>query len=419
MIETILQKYRFLEDRLPASSEQRLVILTGARQTGKTTLARASYPDLRYINLDAPENRDFVRNVRTTAWAESVGNAILDEAQKEPAVFEKVKFNFDEGSIHFTILLGSSQILLLKKIRESLAGRAFIYELFPLMLSEIAATDSQPNPPLIAKILNSKKPAEILNSLQGKLLPEKEEATLSALEYMLNWGGMPGLLTLSDADKRHWLRSYGFTYLERDLGDLARLDDLSPFRELQRLAALRSGQILSFSELARDAAISTTTSRRYLEYLKLSYQTFLLRPYRKNLTSAVIKTPKLYWLDIGILRQLQGNWGIAAGPLFETFVVSEIYKWLRCSSADIEPYFYRTRSGLEVDLLLQTRYGILGIEIKSSRRVGARDVRGLRSLAETLKSHWAAGLVVTQGNTIEVLDSQHKIWSIPVHRLLS
>jgi predicted AAA+ superfamily ATPase len=104
--------------------------MTGARQTGKTTLARETYPELRYVNLDAPENRDFVRAVRSMSWGKTLGAASLDEAQKEPAVFDKVKYSFDEGDINFSVLLGSSQILLLKRIRETLAGRAFFTSFF-------------------------------------------------------------------------------------------------------------------------------------------------------------------------------------------------------------------------------------------------------------------------------------------------
>jgi len=110
-----------------------LVVITGARQTGKTTLARHVYSQLRHVSLDAPENRDALRELSTAAWAETVGEAVIDEAQKEPSVFDKVKYSFDDGKISFTVLTGSSQILLLQKIRESLAGRAFSYEMWPLM----------------------------------------------------------------------------------------------------------------------------------------------------------------------------------------------------------------------------------------------------------------------------------------------
>jgi predicted AAA+ superfamily ATPase len=392
--------------------------MTGARQTGKTTLARETYPELRYVNLDAPENRDFVRAVRSMSWGKTLGAAILDEAQKEPAVFDKVKYSFDEGDINFSVLLGSSQILLLKRIRETLAGRAFFYELFPLMLSEIAAQDKPAPTPLISKLLAASDCNALLQGEPAIRLPDDDEPALAALDYMLAWGGMPGLLPLSEADRREWLQSYGYTYLERDLADLARLDDLQPFREFQRLTALRSGQILSYSELARDAGIAVSTSRRYLEYLKLSYQTFVLPPYHKNLTSTVIKTPKLFLIDIGILRQLQGYWGAPTGELFETFVIAEIYKWVRTAGEKAQLYFYRTRSGLEVDLLVQTPQGVLGFEIKSSREIAARDFRPLREVGAALKSNWRGGVVVTRGAQIEALDAENKIWCVPVHRLL-
>ncbi len=116
---------RMMSSRLPDANHRRIVVLTGARQTGKTTLVKDLYPDLTYINLDAPENRDTVRELSTFAWSKTVGTAVIDEAQKAPSVFEKIKYAYDDGGITFTVLTGSSQILLLKQIRESLAGRAF------------------------------------------------------------------------------------------------------------------------------------------------------------------------------------------------------------------------------------------------------------------------------------------------------
>ncbi len=416
MTRTDLQKTRWLGQRLPKSSTRRIVVITGARQTGKTTLARAMFPDLHYLNLDAPENREYVRALRSMAWGKSLGAAILDEAQKEPTVFDKVKFSYDDGALSFTVLLGSSQILLLKRIRETLAGRAFFYELYPLMLIELV-NSSQQTLPLLARLLSASD-AALLHDLPALLMPTKEETILSSVDYMLQWGGMPALLPLNETDRRQWLRDYGHTYLERDLGDLARLDDLGPFREFQRLAALRSGQILSYSELARDTGVAIATSRRYLEYLKLSYQTFVLPPYRKNLTSAVIKTPKLYWTDIGIMRQLQGYRGAATGALFETFVVGEIYKWVRTAGENVQLYFYRTRSGLEVDLLMQTSKGIWGIEVKSSQEIASKDYRSLREVAKALGSEWLGGLVVTRSKALELLDAETKIWNMPVQRLL-
>ena len=192
------------------------------------------------------------------------------------------------------------------------------------MMSEIAATGNAPSTPLVDRLFSEASLKDILGSIPGILLDREDEAARRAEAYLLQWGGMPGLLPLNDDERRQWLKDYGYTYLERDLGDLARLDDLSPFRKFQRLTALRSGCLLNYSELARDAAVSVDTARRYLEYLRLSYQTLLLPPYRINLTSAVVKTPKVYWLDVGLLRSLSGMSGAVTGEIYETMVVGEL-----------------------------------------------------------------------------------------------
>ena len=382
---------------MPDSSRRRLVILTGARQTGKTTLAKVVYPDLHYVNLDAPENREAVRSIASASWARDMGAAILDEAQKEPIVFEKVKYAYDDGAIAFSVLLGSSQILLLKRIRETLAGRVSLFELWPLMMSEIAATGNAPSTPLVDRLFSEASLKDILGSIPGILLDREDEAARRAEAYLLQWGGMPGLLPLNDDERRQWLKDYGYTYLERDLGDLARLDDLSPFRKFQRLTALRSGCLLNYSELARDAAVSVDTARRYLEYLRLSYQTLLLPPYRINLTSAVVKTPKVYWLDVGLLRSLSGMSGAVTGEIYETMVVGELMKWMKTAGRNGDLYFYRTRSGLEVDILLETPAGVIGMEIKNRRVIASKDVTALREVARGLGDRWRGGLVIYGG----------------------
>jgi hypothetical protein len=227
---------------------------------------------------------------------------------------------------------------------------------------------------------------------------------------------MPALLELSEEDRWLWLKNYGHTYLQRDLSDLARLEDLMPFRKFQRLSALRSGSLLNYSEIARDADISVDTARRYLEYLRVSYQTVLLQPYYRNLTSAVVKTPKLYWTDVGIWRQLTGLRGDMSGQLYETMVVGELVKWLRTWQPEAELYFYRTRSGMEVDLLLDTSSGVIGMEIKSRGTVSEKDARPLKTLAEALSARWRGGLILYTGRRIMRLASPD-IWAIPSRRL--
>jgi len=409
---------RALATKLPDSSARRLVVITGARQTGKTTLSRRFYDGLRYINLDAPENRDVLCELSTRGWAESVGDAVIDEAQKEPSVFEKVKFAFDDGKVSFTVLTGSSQILLLKKIRESLAGRAFFYELWPLMQSELHASyvGSGFQDPLLVKCFSSEPIQDVLAKAPEILLENLDDPSRKAEDHMLKWGGMPALLELSEEDRWLWLKNYGHTYLQRDLADLARFDDLMPFRKFQRLSALRSGLLLNYSEIARDAAISVDTARRYLEYLRVSYQAVLLQPYSRNLTSSVVKTPKLYWTDVGIWRQLTGFKGEMSGQLYETMVVGELVKWLRTCQPEAELYFYRTRSGMEVDLLLDTPSGMIGMEIKSRSTVSEKDARPLKTIAEALEDQWRCGLVLYTGNRIMRIASPN-IWAIPSRRI--
>ncbi|MGC8811506.1 MAG: ATP-binding protein [bacterium] len=411
-------KFRFLKHLLPSSKNKKLVILTGARQTGKTTLAKYKYPDLNYINLDSPENREALRTISSASWSKNIGNAIIDEAQKEPVVFEKVKYAFDEGGISFCLLSGSSQILLLKKIRESLAGRASLYELWPLMMSEIYWDENSGNipPPLFDGLLSSNPLDRIFNELPEILLDKIDHKYREAENYLLQWGGMPALLPLNNDERWKWLRDYEFTYLERDLFDLARLDDLGPFRKLQKLSALRSGKILNYSELARDASVSVDTARRYLEYLRISYQTILLQPYYKNITSSVIKAPKIYWLDIGLLRQLTGFRGEVSGEIYETMVVGEIIKWIKTAQKDVELYFYRTRSGLELDILLQTESGLIGMEIKARREVAKTDLRAMKEIAARLGHAWRGGIVVYQGDALKKI-AEPNIWAIPSRRL--
>jgi len=413
-----IQRYRFLNKWLPDSSEKRLVVLTGARQTGKTTLSKERYPDLKYVNLDAPENREILNNLHSDSWGASIGSAVLDEAQKAPIIFEKVKYAFDEGGITFTVLTGSSQILLLKKIRESLAGRAFFYELWPLMQCELGLPRDAQNvqEPLVHELLSTGNLKSLPSHVPAVLLGKQEAEYLEVEKHILQWGGMPALLLLQDPDKWKWLKDYGYTYLERDLSDLARLDDLSPFRKFQKLAALRSGMLLNYSELARDSGISVDTARRYLEYLGLSYQTIMVQPYYRNLTSSVIKTPKIYWTDVGILRQLTGFKGELTGELYETMVVSELVKWVKTAQLDLEIYFYRTRSGMELDLLLDTEKGFMGMEIKSRHTVVQKDIRAMREIAAKLGSKWLGGIVIYRGNEIKQI-GEPGIWAIPSRRL--
>lgn len=412
---------RLLARRLPRVDERTLVVLTGARQVGKTTLARQHYRDLRYVSMDAAEDRELVRGMRTQAWGREIGPAVIDEAQKEPALFDKVKHAFDAGAIAFSVLLGSAQLSLMRQISETLAGRTLVFEMWPLLLSElVGAHDEAPTHGIAERLWadSDTRVNDVLASEPSRLASSDEEPRLAALDHLATWGGMPALLRLAPERRTDWLRSYAQTYLERDLADLARLTDLQPFRTFQRLAALRAAQLLSFAELGRDAGISAKVAKSYVEYLRISYQAFLLQPYFENLTSSAIKTPKLYWTDVGLLRHLAGQHGPLTGALFENLVVAEIVKAIRTTGAPATPWFYATRSGLEVDLLVQTGEKFVGIEIKSRAEVASADARGLRAVATALGPRWRGGIVVHRGRALTHLDAALDLWAVPAHRLL-
>lgn len=419
-MKTTNHKYRWLNHRLTSSENPRLIVITGARQTGKTTLVKARYPHLRYVNLDIIEEREMLANLRTRSWASVLGPAVLDEAQKLPSVFDKVKWAFDEKEIDFSVLTGSSRILLLDQVWETLAGRAFLYDLWPLMASELRNRKAEvPDYPLIHRILTEETAIDDLMRKEPPLLLGTDvELRLSAIDHLSQWGGMPALLPLSKEDRHDWLRSYHQTFLERDLSDLVRLRDLAPFRTLQKLTMLRSGQLLSFSKLARDTGIAVNTARRFVEYLRISYQTILVQPWYRNLTSQVIKSPKIYWIDMGLLRQGTGQWGDLSGEMFESLVIGEIYKWISTMAQDSGIYFYRTRSGMEVDLILETPLGIVGIEIKSRASISKTDTKALRAIGSHLKNGWRCGLIVYNGMEVKQISSSPTIWAIPLHRLV-
>jgi predicted AAA+ superfamily ATPase len=415
-----LQVTRLILEGLPQSSEHIIVLLTGARQTGKTTLLRTVYPDLSYFNLDAVEFREQLKRISTFAWARDVGNAVIDEIQKEPELMNKIKFAFDEGDLNFTALSGSAQLLLLKSIRETLAGRILLLELFPLMVSELIHGQKAEIPmPLIGRLISSSSPADIIKKLPSTLLGENWEIAKSAEEYILKFGGMPALLHLPDQEKKSgWLRDYSITYLERDLNDLARLNDLMPFKTFQQLTALRSANLLSYSELSRDAGIGIETARRYLEYLRLSYQAIFLQPYHKNLTSMTVKTPKIYWLDNGLMRQLTGyGYDLMNGQIYENYIAAELVKYLRTIKSEAKLSFYRTRSGMEVDFIIETNGKLIGIEVKNRTTINKKDYTSLNKLKQSAGEDWILGVVLYRGN--EIKEVSEGIWSIPSCRFFS
>lgn len=352
--------------------------------------------------------------VPAEGWHQAVGPAILDEVQKAPVLLDKLKWAYDEGKLDFSVLLGSSRITLLEQVRESLAGRVFLYELWPLTVGELAPRfeGRRPELPLIARLLSGReKPEAILSRLTKGIVGPEAGAAQSAMFHLLRWGGLPSLLQYRDEEKLEWLDAYQATYLERDLADLARLRDLEPFSTCHRVASLRTGRILSYSEIARDAGLPVTTVRRYLGYLELSYQTFRLNPWAKNPSVRFIKSPKLIWCDLGVQRVLSGQTGGLTGEQYESAIISQLLMLLWTLGIRVTASFLRTSGGAEIDLLLETQQGILAIEIKNRPKVTSKEAASIERSQKLMGDAYQAGLVVYRGNEIGQIG--RSIYAIP------
>lgn len=377
------------------------MVLTGARQVGKSTLAKRAFADYAYVDLDAPFDRDRLAKLGPQDWAERFPNAVVDEVQKLPALFDTLKARFDRDPEAKYVLLGSSQILMTRRLQESLAGRVAVVEMFPLMLHELVAGDGGVlGECRLARLLRSTDPTKLLDTWMDPLLPSGTgfaKAT-RAWDELLRWGGMPFLQAAgnTDEDKSGWLVDYQKTFLTRDIADLAETSRLEPFARLQALAAHRTAQTIQFAELGRGASIAATTVQKYLRYLELSYQAILLAPWFRNQEKRLSKMPKIHFLDMGILRSLTGKRGVVDGAEYESAVVAEIVKLIRTLGLPVRPYFLRTADGREIDLLLEREDGFIAIEIKLTANVGAPDARHMLGLQTLLDKPLLASLVLSQ-----------------------
>jgi len=390
------------------------MVLTGARQTGKTTLVRSSLADYAYLSLEDPLMRPDFLALPATQWQQQYPVAILDEIQKAPRLVESIKAVYDLYPDTRYILLGSSQILSMEKIRESLAGRVSLVELYPLTFAEMLTT-SWDDPVADSRLIQWLGNGAPVDFLRGIPRQEMRYAQVCrVLETYLQFGAMPALAdeTLAAADKYEWLSNYIRTYLQRDVPDLANLRDLEPFVRAQKTLSSMTGNLLNFASLANQAGITAKTAKRFVTYLEISYQIILLQPWFRNSYKRLSKAPKVHFIDPGIQRTLLGRQGLPSGSEFESAVIAEIYKQIQNSRLPVTFYHLRTADGREVDLLLEMEAGFIPLEIKMTDRVVASDARHLRQLSDILDKPVLHSLVLSNDGRIQALDKG--ITAVPI-----
>ncbi len=392
----------------------RIIALTGARQTGKTTLVQAGFPEYAYVSLEDPLTRPEYAALSATQWQERYPIAILDEIQKVPSIVESVKAAYDLYPETKYILLGSSQILLMEKVRESLAGRVALVELYPLTFPEMI-TRSWDDPIVDSRMVQWLRSGGDQKHIEGIPLQSEQYAANSRLmEQYLQFGAMPAIIDddLDDEDKFDWLRDYIQTYLQRDIRDLANLRELEPFVRAQKALAGLTGQCININNLARQSGVAPKTARRFLTYLEMSYQMILLKPWFRNINKRLVKSPKIHFLDPGIQRAILGRRGQLTGAEFESAIVAEIFKQIKNNRLPIECYHLRTVDGREVDLILETEDWFVPIEIKLTDKITTTDVKHLRNLEDILDRPVLHSFILSNDPGIKKIDT--KMTALPV-----
>lgn len=378
-----------------AITDSPVVLLNGARQTGKSTLAQTLVSDpTQYFTFDDA-------SVLSAASADPSGfiaglpkTVVLDEVQRVPELFLAVKavVDRDRRSGRF-LLTGSANVLMLPRLADSLAGRMAILQLWPLSQGELEG-----------------KRETFIDRVFADTAPDFQAPELgSSLPQRLLAGGYPEALgRTSERRRRAWFESYLTTILQRDIRDLANIEGLADLPRLLALLAARSSTLLNYAELSRSAGIPQSTLKRYLSLLEASFLVRFLPAWSGNLSKRLIKSPKILLNDTGLAAHLLGanearltRERTLFGQLLELFVVLELLKQRGWSETQPSLFHYRDTGNREVDVLLESPSGnLVGIEIKAAASVEAKDFRGLRALADEVGSRFQQGIVLYTGGRV-------------------
>lgn len=396
-----------------ALADTPVVLLNGARQTGKSTLAQAltsaEWP-ARYLTLDDASVLAAATATPEDFLAGLDGPTVIDEVLRAPELFVALKAAVDRARRPGSFLLtGSADVMMLPSVSESLAGRMEIHTLWPLSQGEIAGVRER-----FVDALFSERPL----SLPSGAALEREELVRRVLA-----GGYPEALDRANPRRRRaWFSSYVTSILQRDVRDISNIEGLADLPRLLALLAARVGGLLNFAEVSRSSGIAQSTLKRYMTLLEMTFLVDFLPAWSGNLGKRLTKSPKLLLADTGLAASLLGldesveGHPTAFGGLLENFVAMEVRKQLAWSDAQPRMYHFRTQADQEIDILLEDARGrVAGIEVKASAGVGDRDFRHLAYLSQELGSRFVRGVVLYAG--AEALSFGPRMHALPVSAL--
>ena len=405
-----MTRYRTRESSkivLEALNNMPVVVLSGMRQTGKSTILQ-KLPELKHRKYISFDDYNTLEAARRDPEALISGNRTLtiDEAQKFPEILSVIKRNVDKNRKPGRFILsGSANFLLLKNITESLAGRAVYLTLYPFTRREVLGHTSEV--------------PVLIHFIKKNTFPERKSDPIHWKDILK--GGMPPVCLKEVKKPAVWFRGYEQTYLERDIRSLSQVADLISFRHLLQLVSLRNSQVLNISELARDAKLNVMTTTRYLSLMEASFVLTRIYPYLGNRSSRLIKAPKLYLSDTGLAAHLAGVKTIDAhevlrGALLENYVMQNLQGIVSAHAPDVKIAYWNVQGRFEVDFILEIGRKTIAIEIKSGSRWNEKDLSGLTAYMNSSKN-CLAGILAYNGT--EVLKLKNKTWIVPISLLLS
>jgi len=405
---------RNLEEEVrTAMADTPVVLVVGSRQSGKTTLVR-NLPLTKdkspgYVTLDDPATLSAAASSPASFIADLETPVIIDEVQRAPEMFLSLKQRVDkQRKPGLYLLTGSANVLTLPKVADSLAGRMEVQTLWPLSQGEILG----------------RRETFVDACFKDSFKPQVEATDWRTLLKRIVRGGYPETVRRTDPRRRRaWWTAYLSSLLERDVRDLSNIEGLREMPRLLELLAARSGALLNYAEVSRAAGISTTSLKRYIGVFRALYLHVELPAWFRNLEKRLIKSPKSYFNDTGLLCHLRGadEKGLLkdrtrTGPVLENFVVMEIRKQLGWSQLAPRMYHFRDTSGNEVDLVLEAPDGrLVGIEVKSTADVDSHDFRGLNSFASLTGKNFIRGIVLYTGSNRRAFGD--KFLALPVQSL--